>query len=341
MLHDGPSTRGSSEPTAVGLIGVGRHGLRYVRHLLHDIPIGRLAAVARQSSAKGLPEGLPPTVPVYDSPERLLADPGIDVAVAVVPPILNPSIAEAAARAGVPLLLEKPLAVSLAEAGRILSAAAAGTALMIAHTLRFNAALCAFQQASVARQPTHTMRSLSLRLIVPMRPRPPKNPGFGGRGAWLDLGVHVADLLWWWLRPRSVTVQSAQITRAADGVDTAALVRIVTDEDIVCTLEVAWDGDRRVGDARVETDRGWMAVDWNAHRLSCGGGDSEGDRPSENMIEPQQTVQVCLTAFLQAVRTGSAMPVPLDAGYQALRLVEAGYQVAAQAVPVMVDGLRS
>lgn len=324
-----------ARPTAVGLIGVGRHGMRYVRHLLHDIPTAQLRAIARQSAAKGVPDGLPPSVRVYDSAERLLADPEVQAAVAVVPPTLNPSIAEHAARVGVPLLLEKPLAASLAQADRIMSVSAAGTPLMIAHTLRFNAALCAFQQQLVDCLHLYQPRTLSLQLVVPLRPKPPQNPGFAGRGAWLDLGVHIADLLLWWLRPRHLTVQSAQIVRGADGVETSALVHIVTDEGIICTLNVAWEGTRRVGAARLEGEQGWLAVDWTAHRLTWG---TAHTQLGETVVDEQPTVQACLHAFLHAVRTGAAtMPVPLDAGYQALRVVEAGYRAESQPVRLSFD----
>ncbi|MBH0190287.1 MAG: hypothetical protein HP492_00660 [Nitrospira sp.] len=38
----------------IGLIGVGRHGMRYARHLLHDVSTASLKAVCRRHPEQGL-----------------------------------------------------------------------------------------------------------------------------------------------------------------------------------------------------------------------------------------------------------------------------------------------
>ena len=54
-----------------------------------------------------------------DDFRRVIDDPTVDAVVTAVPPSLNATIVEAVARAGKPLLLEKPLGASLVEAQRI------------------------------------------------------------------------------------------------------------------------------------------------------------------------------------------------------------------------------
>jgi predicted dehydrogenase len=67
-----------------------------------------------------------------------VANPRVDAVLVAVPPMLHPAIVEAACRAGKPLLVEKPLATSLAAARHIASVVStSGVRAMVAHTLRF------------------------------------------------------------------------------------------------------------------------------------------------------------------------------------------------------------
>ena len=94
----------------IGLIGVGRHGSRYVHHLLHDLPGVTLAALCRKRIGEGL-ASLPRTeIPVYGDYRSLIADPMVEAVVVVTPPSLCPEICLAAVKAGKPILIEKPLA---------------------------------------------------------------------------------------------------------------------------------------------------------------------------------------------------------------------------------------
>jgi predicted dehydrogenase len=64
--------------------------------------------------------------------------PGIDAVSVCVPTALHAELTLAAARAGKHVLCEKPMAMTLEEAGRMISAAEdAGVTLMVAHVLRF------------------------------------------------------------------------------------------------------------------------------------------------------------------------------------------------------------
>ena len=106
----------SRMPLGVGLIGLGHHGSRYAKHLLHDLPEARLAAVCRRRAEKG--NGLPDaaTVPCYSDYHELIADPGVEAVVVVTPPTLNRDICISVAQGKKALLVEKPLATTAEEA---------------------------------------------------------------------------------------------------------------------------------------------------------------------------------------------------------------------------------
>jgi predicted dehydrogenase len=76
-----------SERIGVGLIGVGRHGLRYARHIVHDLPAASLQAVCRQHPEQGFDLSGAPPVKIYGKAELLIADPTVDAVIVVTPPI--------------------------------------------------------------------------------------------------------------------------------------------------------------------------------------------------------------------------------------------------------------
>jgi predicted dehydrogenase len=79
-------------PIGIGLIGVGRHGIRYARHLVQDVAGARLIAACRQHPEQSL--GLPGTesVRMYGEAKALIQDPDVDVVIAVAPPVFSRAI---------------------------------------------------------------------------------------------------------------------------------------------------------------------------------------------------------------------------------------------------------
>lgn len=121
----------------VGVAGVGSLGFHHARILrdlaasvhIHDADAGRLGTVAAELD-----------VTPHDSLDELIRP--IDALVVAVPTHAHESVARAALRAGVPVLIEKPIAPDVAAADRILEEAArAGALVQIGHVERFNGVL--------------------------------------------------------------------------------------------------------------------------------------------------------------------------------------------------------
>lgn len=121
----------------VGVAGVGSVGFHHARILrdlavsvhIHDTDAGRLGMVAAELD-----------VTPHDSLDELIRP--IDALVVAVPTHAHESVARAALRAGVPVLIEKPIAADVAAADRILEEAArAGALVQIGHVERFNGVL--------------------------------------------------------------------------------------------------------------------------------------------------------------------------------------------------------
>jgi predicted dehydrogenase len=131
----------------------------------------------------------------YQQADALLADPAIDAVDLCLPTDLHASVALAALNAGKHVLVEKPMALSGAEASELVEVASRhGRVLMAAHVLRFWPEYVALRDA--VRSGVHgPLRSVELR-------RRCAAPGWGGwlqdparsGGAILDLMIHDADM---------------------------------------------------------------------------------------------------------------------------------------------------
>src|SRR5688572_8219156 len=126
----------------LGLIGAGKHGQRYVGHIVRDLPSFALRALSRRDAPRGTGQAKELGVRFHADWRDLVVDPEVEAVIAVVPPSLHRPIAEAVAAAGRALLIEKPLATTGADALAIRTRLRdAGVPCLMAHTLRWNTAV--------------------------------------------------------------------------------------------------------------------------------------------------------------------------------------------------------
>ena len=165
----------------VGLIGVGRHGMRYARHIVHDLPTTCLRAICRQHPEQGLDLPGASSVTVYKEPQSLIADPLVDVIIVVTPPIFSLDICRVAVQARKPLLIEKPLATTAADAqAMVVLAREVEVPLMTAQTLRFDHTI---QQMKSLRHRIGRSERLHLISRIELKPTAPDHAdGYGKRG---------------------------------------------------------------------------------------------------------------------------------------------------------------
>lgn len=126
----------------------------------------------------------------------------VDVAIIALPNSLHLDVANRLAARGVHLLVEKPMARTVAECEGILDAArAANVVLGVAHVRRY------FPSARLVREVIAsgilgTLRRIDVREGAPYRwpvvSNLPFNREAAGGGVLIDVGPHVFDLLRWW-----------------------------------------------------------------------------------------------------------------------------------------------
>ncbi len=180
-------------PLRVGIIGTGKHGSRYAGHVVHDIETMTLRAISRRSEV-GKEQAGKWQCAYYKDWRKLIEDEQIDCVVAAVPPTLNLEIATLCAHHNKPVLIEKPLAGSLADAQKIVELATQkGLTLTVGQTLRYNSVIQKLKEQLSQIGMLHTF-SANQRL-EPTTQAWHEDPEQAGAGVSFHTAVHVFDAL--------------------------------------------------------------------------------------------------------------------------------------------------
>ena len=306
----------------IGLVGVGRHGSRYVQHLLHDLPGVGLAAICRRRVEEPLPGA---AVPVYNDYRAMIADPRVQAVVVVTPPSLCRDICLAAVREGKPVLIEKPLATTGADARAMVTAAnRAHVILMTAQTLRFDPAILLLKEQL---QTIGSLRSGTLTMHIETKAN--VIPGTSGQillGALLELGIHLLDLVRFLTGDEIRKVQCTMTPDPSKAPETRVQAQLHTTGGVTCSLEIARVESLRVGTAEWVGTSGTVTADWPRRRVTRT--DMHGTSEAWT-VEPCQTVLAMLQAFVQAIRTSTPPPITGLDGCRAVEAADACYRSAA------------
>lgn len=177
-----------------GLFGTGHWAAEVHAAALAAHPAARLAGVWGRDPAKAAALAQRYGVPAFEEIDALID--AVDAVAVALPPDVQAEIATRAATAGRHLLLDKPLALRVSDADRVVAAASqAGVASEIFFTSRFDRENAAFLAATAAAGGWHTAQVSVFGSIFQ-----PGNP-FGGSpwrrehgGLW-DVGPHALSVV--------------------------------------------------------------------------------------------------------------------------------------------------
>jgi len=142
--------KGATEPLCVAVIGCGRMGTLYGQ-LCNELALTRLVAVSSEDAESTARAGTALDVPAYDGcryGEMLARHPEIEAVVVATPEWAHLEPVMASLALGKHVLVEKPMAVSPADAWCMAGRAdALGLTLMVCHSNRFNPRFALMREA--------------------------------------------------------------------------------------------------------------------------------------------------------------------------------------------------
>lgn len=311
----------TTEELGLGLIGVGRHGSRYAQHIQRDLPEVTLAALCRRKVDERQPWS---GIPLYRDYRDMIADPSVGAIVVVTPPSLCRDICLEAVRARKPILIEKPLAMTGADARTMVDAASkAGVMLMTAQTMRFDPTILLLKQEL---QKIGALRSATFTSHIETKP----NLLTGTQhpvavGALLELGIHLLDLVRFLTEDEIEGVQCTMVPPSKITPEREVSVSLRMTKGITCRLDIARVDSERVGCTDWIGSEGTVSADWTKRTV---GRRRHHGEPKITTVEPSPTVLATLQSFVHAIRTGTTPPITGVDGCRAVEAADACYQSA-------------
>jgi predicted dehydrogenase len=297
--------------------------------------------------AAGGDAGVPPGARYTDLAAALATD-GADMALVVVPPEAHRPVATACLSAGLPVLVEKPLAgrwedcLALAD-----TADRAGRELAVSQNYRYrpvietarqvlaSGRLGAIGQAQVEFRLHHDFRGTFRETM--------QHPLI------LDMAVHHFDLIRWvtGLEPRSVAAHTWNPPWSQFAGDASAICLFTMDNGARVVYTASWHPRGQVTDWncvwRVEGERGYLVLDRDVIRVYEGDDPHRpGSRDEEEVVPlvamPRSDQAAVLVAFAEAVRSGRPAATTARDNLHSIEMVFAAVEAAETGAPVVLDG---
>jgi len=305
---------------------------------LKGLPNARLAAVADDDEARGREMADRFGANYYASYEALLGS-GVDAVVICTENARHRQMTLLAAAAGKHVLCEKPLATNVVDAMAMVAACKqAGVQLMTAFPCRFHPAM---QRVKALVDEGKIGRILAIRGTNRGR-----NPGGwfielekSGGGAVMDHTVHVTDLIRW-LTGAEVSEVYAEIGNLINhgAFEDVGFLTLQLDNGVFATLDSSWSRPKAYpfwGDVTLEVvgEAGVISMNMFAQNLVLYS-DKAGCVQWANWGSNMDLGLV--RAFVDAIESGTPVPITGEDGLKAVEAVAAAYRSADKVAPVQL-----
>jgi predicted dehydrogenase len=254
---DPDATLGDSPPdqtVAVALVGYGYWGPNLARNVAACAG-GRLHTVCDVDPvSQARARKLHPGARVTDDWESVLQDPTVDAVMIALPVVLHHRFALEALHAGKHVMVEKPLARSVAECDELIDAAdRSGRVLMVGHTFEFNAAVKLigdYVRSGELGDPYYvSMRRTNLGIV-----RSDEN-------AMWSLAPHDVSILISWLQRAPLSVSATGMARLQPDIEDVVFMSVKFEEDVIGHVHCSWLDPSKVRDATIVGSRKMAVYD--------------------------------------------------------------------------------
>ncbi len=333
-----------TQPLRVAVIGLGAMGANHAR-IYGEMPGVELAAGADPDASRAA------SAPRFDAYEAMLDEARPDAVSVCVPTLAHFEVAAACIERGIPVLVEKPLAATIAEGERLRDlATAAGVTLTVGHIERFNPAVIELKRRLDAGELGRVYQVHARRVgPFPQRVR--------DVGVVLDLAPHDIDVMRFLLGSEIARVQAETEQRIATEHEDMLSGVLRFENGVVGVLDVNWLTPTKIRELSVLGERGMFVVDYLARELTFfengaapaalptddpawasrhEKGVTEGPRHAIP-VEKREPLRSELEAFVASVRGEAPVAVTAEDGLAAMRAAEALIASAARGAPVEVS----
>jgi predicted dehydrogenase len=307
-------------PIPVGVVGVGALGRHHLRWY-HQLPEAQLVGYYDTDSSRG-EYASQYGVRQFESLEALAEQ--VEAVSIVVPTTAHFEVASALIERGIHCLIEKPVTVTMAQAGQLQALAdARAVKVAVGHIERFNPAVRALEGLEV--RPTFIEGH---RLAA-----------FDPRGTDVavvhDLMIHDIDLVLWLIKSEVEDIQASAVAVVSDKPDIAN-ARLTFANGAVANLTASRISLHAIRKLRIFQKSGYFSLDLSAreadlYRLAEPGTEGEGMRlplgkSGQDLLYSKKSggeedmLALELTSFLKAVGAGGPVAVPLWQGARALEI---------------------
>jgi len=327
----------------VGLVGLGMMGRNHLR-VISTHPETILAAVA-DLDPDALEAATAGTGAAgYADPLTMIREAEIDAVVIAAPTTAHLPLALAAIERGLPVLVEKPLAGTNAEALEIVAAGKAkGVPIQVGHVERYNPAVLKLGELLRAGWLTKVFAIVSRRAgPFPARIR--------DVGVTVDLATHDADMLSWIAGERPVRAYAELAQRKHATHEDLLFGLLHFPSGATGMLDVNWLTPAKRRSLAVLGEEGMFELDYLTQKLTFTKSDLAhpqliaGYAPTfagdvlDIEVETHEPLKAQLDAFVHAVRTGERPYVDGEDGAWAVRIANALLEAASTVRPVDLTG---
>ena len=301
---------GVADLLRVGVVGVGTMGSNHAR-VYTDLPGVRLVGIADPDPKQCELVSSILGCPAFSSVERLLSE-GVDAVSIAAPTHLHQELALTCAGRGVHVLVEKPIASSVAEGNTIIAAARrAGVLLMVGHVERFNPTVEAIKDA------IHGEDILSI-AITRVGPFPPR---MSNVGVVIDLAVHDIDLIRWFTDSDIVEVQP-QLSNAVAEREDIALLQFRTASGVLAHINTNWLTPFKARNVTIATRRKYIMGDLLTRQVTeCFGFQPDGAYSMRHLsVGHAEPLRAELQAFVSAIQGNKRPAVTGEEGVASLEI---------------------
>ena len=304
------TAKGAGKVLRVGVVGVGVMGSNHARVFAEIAGVELVGVADPDPSHRDFVSRALGCRGFADAGDLLAA--GVDAVTIAAPTHLHHAIALTCIRAGVHVLVEKPLASTVEEGRDIIAAAKrAGVTLMVGHVERFNPAVEAIKSAIRDED----ILSIAITRVGPFPPR------MSNVGVVIDLAVHDIDLIRWFTDSDIVEVQPQLSNAVADRED-IALLQFRTASGVLAHINTNWLTPFKARNVTVATRDKYVSADLLTRQVTeCYGFQPDGSYSMRHLsVGHAEPLRAELLAFVQAIGARRTPPVTGEDGLASLEI---------------------